>query len=98
MNRVSLWLITSGLLMLAGPASAADPPKPSAEAAALTARIDALLGAAWTANKIVPAETATDGEFLRRVYLDLAGRIPSVTETRSDSSPSYFSGPLTWRT
>jgi len=82
MNRVSLWLITSGLLMLAEPESAADPPKPSAEAAALTARIDALLGAAWTANKIVPAEAATDGEFIRRVYLDLAGRIPAVAETR----------------
>ncbi len=35
------------------------------------------------AQRISPAENATDGEFLRRVYLDLAGRIPSVTESRT---------------
>jgi hypothetical protein len=29
------------------------------------------------------APTASDGEFLRRVYLDLAGRIPSAAETRA---------------
>src|SRR5687767_11639217 len=29
------------------------------------------------------APAASDGEFLRRVYLDLAGRIPSATETRA---------------
>lgn len=83
MNRVSLWLISAGLLALAAPAAAADPPKSSAEAAAFATRIDAILGAAWTANKITPAENATDSEFLRRVYLDLAGRIPTVTEARS---------------
>jgi len=32
-------------------------------------------------SKFVSAKSS-DGEFLRRVYLDLTGRIPSVTQTR----------------
>lgn len=82
MNRLALCLVASGLSVLAAPV-AADPPKLSADAAALSARIDAFLEAAWTANKIKPAANATDSEFLRRVHLDLAGRIPSVAETRA---------------
>jgi hypothetical protein len=83
MNQVRLWLVATGLLAFAVPAIAAEPPKPSAEAAALTARIDSMLASAWTANKIEPADASSDGEFIRRVYLDLAGRIPTVAETRT---------------
>src|SRR5688572_18245089 len=43
-------------------------------------RIDALIEAKAGAP-LAPA--APDGEFLRRVYLDLAGRIPSAAETRA---------------
>lgn len=70
-----------GLLVSSPIVEAADA-KPSAEAAKLAAKIDAKLEAAWKAGKIEPADNATDAEFLRRVYLDLAGRIPTVAETR----------------
>lgn len=43
-----------------------------------------------SAPDTVFAEPASDSEFLRRVYLDLAGRIPTVKEARAfleDSSP-----------
>ena len=88
MNRAVLLLAVSGLLGLAGSVESAEPKtparsEPSKPAAALSARIDELLTASWEKQRITPAEAATDGEFLRRVYLDLAGRIPTVAEARA---------------
>jgi len=57
--------------------SAADP------AQALSARIDARVNAALAAGKVEPAPRASDEEFLRRLYLDLVGRIPTVAEARA---------------
>lgn len=34
----------------------------------------------WSENQISPSAEATSGEWLRRVYLDLLGRIPTVSE------------------
>jgi hypothetical protein len=47
----------------------------------LAARIDQVLADDWRAQGISPAPAATDEEFVRRVHLDLIGRIPSVAET-----------------
>src|SRR5262245_16587610 len=60
--------------------------KPITEVDPLTAeqlaqQIDALLAEAWKTAGIVPAPPTTDAEFVRRIYLDLIGRIPSVAET-----------------
>lgn len=57
---------------------------PAAEARldAMARRIDALLEAAWADRGIVPAAPAADERFLRRVSLDLIGRIPRVSEIR----------------
>lgn len=43
-------------------------------------RIDALLVAQM--KGVQPAPRADDAEFVRRIYLDLAGRIPTIDETR----------------
>ncbi len=51
------------------------------EVQALAAKIDQRLGAAWDKD-VKPAPLADDAEFFRRAHLDLAGRIPSVTEAR----------------
>jgi Protein of unknown function (DUF1549)/Protein of unknown function (DUF1553) len=48
---------------------------------ALAAKIDERVAASW-ARDVKPAPLADDAEFFRRVHLDLAGRIPSVTEAR----------------
>ncbi len=54
-------------------------PLPQSE---LSERIDHELAAVWLANGIRPVGPATDAEFMRRVYLDLVGRIPSPSEVQ----------------
>jgi len=45
--------------------------------------IDRVLEAHWQANKVTPNAPASDETFLRRIYLDLAGRIPTAAEARA---------------
>ena len=95
------WLWTAGWCAVIAAASAtraaaAEGPKPLGppvavrDADALAAWIDEQFAADWQANHVRPAPAADDAEFLRRVYLDLIGRIPSVAEARQfldDKSP-----------
>ncbi|MCA8992315.1 MAG: DUF1553 domain-containing protein [Planctomycetaceae bacterium] len=45
--------------------------------------IDKQLAQEWKANEIAANPRATDAEWVRRVYLDLAGRIPTVAEAEA---------------
>lgn len=47
----------------------------------LTDQIDRFVREQWEQREIQPAQRCSDREFVRRVYLDLAGRIPTVEET-----------------
>ncbi len=69
-------------LVLAPAGAGAVAPKKEAAlaAAALASRIDAHVAARWKEARAVPAARADDAEFLRRVSLDLIGRIPTVSE------------------
>ncbi len=52
--------------------------------------IDEILLAAWQAKKIAPAHLCSDEVFLRRVYVDLIGTLPTVDEVqafRADQNP-----------
>jgi hypothetical protein len=56
--------------------------KAAADVKALVGKIDRHIAARWQQSKARPAARADDATFLRRVYLDLTGRIPPVTEVR----------------
>lgn len=45
-------------------------------------RINDEIRQVWVENKLLPSPAATDGEWCRRVYLDVLGRVPAVQELR----------------
>jgi len=47
------------------------------------AYINEMIRKGWADNQLSPSPTATDGEWVRRVFLDVLGRIPSVPETEA---------------
>lgn len=56
----------------------------------LSAKIDRLIQEAQKREGVIPAPRSTDAEFMRRVSLDLTGKIPAVAELRrflADQSP-----------
>src|SRR5271165_1108045 len=70
----AILLLTSGTVLAASlsPVRAEGPP--------LRERIDAEIRASWQKEEIAPASPADDAEFLRRIYLDLLGTIPTAEE------------------
>lgn len=68
------WMLLGVLCFLCAKIARADEP--------LAAEIDRHIHAAQVRDKVVPAAPADDPEFVRRVYLDLVGRIPSAEEAR----------------
>lgn len=64
------------VLLSALPAGAETPQQPAAQ-------IDAILQKHWKAHNLPPTAPASDEVFLRRVFLDVAGRIPTVAEARN---------------
>ena len=61
------------LLGIVSPALADEKP--------LRQTIDDEVRAAWQREKITPASRSNDAAFLRRVYLDLLGMVPTYAET-----------------
>jgi len=72
----------------AGSDAAAE--KPAASEGSLVEFIDQQIRQGWTDNEIEPTAAATDEEWVRRIYLDICGRIPTLEEVKSfneDKSP-----------
>jgi hypothetical protein len=60
------------------------------EAKAVAKDVDAALAEAWKAQGVQPTQRCSDEEFVRRVYLDVVGTIPSAAQTEaflSDPQP-----------
>ncbi|MDP1589720.1 MAG: DUF1549 domain-containing protein, partial [Prosthecobacter sp.] len=70
---------TSLCLLLASLSLAASAAAPDLKATA--AKIDELVNAKLAKEKITPNKPASDDIFVRRVYLDVVGRIPTLQET-----------------
>jgi|GEM_PF-3930169 len=57
----------------------------------MSERVDYWIVQSWRRADVIPAPPATDDEFLRRIYLDLTGVIPTFVESRAflaDPSPN----------
>jgi len=74
----NLIAVVAAVLAISPRARADQPLTPSQ----LAERIDQRLAVSWQKDRIQPAPNASDAEFVRRVYLDLIGRIPRVSEVR----------------
>ncbi|UQA54583.1 DUF1549 and DUF1553 domain-containing protein [Polyangium aurulentum] len=104
LRRTWPWVVVAALSACSGSCAGTPAPSPStvntaakpatapapAPAVDIVARVDALLEAEWKTSNVSPAKPATDAQFLRRAYLDLAGTLPppeAVTAFLSDRSP-----------
>jgi hypothetical protein len=79
---VLIAVVGMGCLAWAGDPTPKGSKKPTS-AIPQVAAIDKGIAEGWAAAGIKPARPATDEEFLRRAYLDLVGRIPTVQEARA---------------
>jgi hypothetical protein len=87
MLRHTAGMLLVGVLLLDGLSLHAAEPLSEQE---LAKRIDQLLAARWKTEHVQSVPLADDSEFVRRAYLDLIGRIPSLAEARAflaDPSP-----------
>jgi hypothetical protein len=92
MTRPALAALAGGLLFGASGPAAAQP------ASAQTQKINELIAKGWErggitlpAGQTTPTAKATDLEFLRRVFIDLVGRIPTpeeVVDFEADKAPN----------
>lgn len=93
-NMRLLFLTINSLLLTSciwGQDESTPQPVATAQIQEIANAVDAAFQQAWDREQVTPANPADDAEFLRRLSLDLAGRIPAVSELREfleDTSPS----------
>lgn len=82
LSRLATAILTVALgLGLAPAAPGGEGPAPAVRLT--TGGIDALIAARWKDEGLTPSAVCSDGDFLRRVSLDLTGTLPSLERTRA---------------
>ena len=90
MSRIGLATLLAGAGLGLGVASAAAPAADEHYGLPQVKYINEQVAAGWADAEIQPSAAATDGEWCRRLHLDVIGRIPSTDELQrflSDSTP-----------
>jgi hypothetical protein len=88
--RLAAWLTLLGGMTLTAGVQAAGPAEDEHFGVPQVKFINEQIAAGWADGGLKPSEQATDGEWCRRVYLDVIGRIPTLVELQSfvaDTSP-----------
>ena len=73
--RSLLLVVCTGMMFVAG----ATPVRAASSDEEIIAKINEFLKQAWKDNDVTPSELADDGEYARRVSLDIIGRTPSFS-------------------
>jgi hypothetical protein len=73
--------LTSTLVLISAASLLAEQ-KPAVDLSTASKAIDALIEKNYAAKEIKPNSPASDSVFLRRIYLDVIGRIPTADEAR----------------
>ncbi len=81
--RAAEQVVASATPVAAVPAESSRPPAARPNE---IEQINERIATAWSDHDLVPSPAATDGEWCRRVYLDVIGRVPTVTELRRYTS------------
>jgi hypothetical protein len=91
MSRIGLgWLLAGGCLWLAMPVLSAAPAADEHFGIPQVKFINEQIASGWADADMQPSAVAPDGEWCRRVHLDVIGRVPSTEELQrflSDSTP-----------
>ena len=91
MTRCGTWALAIALIVLPGLAAATDPFESNDIRAPMT-KVDALVFGRLQKLGIAPANPCSDPVFVRRVYFDAIGTLPTADEVRAFlAKPIFYS-------
>ena len=82
-RRLAAWLTLLGGMTLTAGVQAAGPAEDEHFGVPQVKFINEQIAAGWVDGGLKPSDHATDGEWCRRVYLDVVGRIPTLAELKA---------------
>jgi hypothetical protein len=82
LSRILFCLIAVSTLHLSAQHAAAQQQAATDDVQRLADQIDDLIAKEWSENDVVSASPSDDSEYLRRVWLDIAGKIPTAADSQ----------------